>query len=215
MKKLLTYTILSLGLLPFFPKEIHAQDEFESVEVLDHPRFNLNRRFVLDAEMTFLPLDAFYKPLLLDAALSYQFLDWFNWEIVRGSFPIYTHDTGLNNQIKAAIEAETSQPYDVNTSEDIKEMKYKVGTAGIFNLLYSKSNFFNQAVVYHYWQAGIGFSFWDLDIEKQQTVDLILRARFFLNEHFMLNLRMAHSIGFNSDAPVNIIQLGGGAGFAF
>jgi hypothetical protein len=80
--------------------------------------------------------------------------------------------------------------------------------------------------VYHYWQAGIGGSFWDFDsstradntklkAQRQYAADLILRARFFVNENFMLNIRAAHSIGFNSKAPSNMIQLGLGGGFAF
>lgn len=215
MKSIYYFYLFALLVVFFQAPEVSAQDEFESVEVLDHPRFTLNRRFVLDAEFTYLPLDAYYKPVLIEAAASYQFFDFFSAEL-RGGLPIYTHDTGLNGQIAEVIRFETGDnTFDANTSEDLKEMKYKVGAAGIFNLLYSKANFFNRAVVYHYWQAGVGFSYWDLDTQKQQSVDFILRARFFINEHFMINLRAAHSIGFNSKAPTNIIQLGGGGGFVF
>jgi hypothetical protein len=92
-------------------------------------------------------------------------------------------------------------------------------------MLYSKSNFFNMGVVYYYWQLGGGFSFYDMGNKKdaagkehyqhQQGVDLAMRIRFFINNHFTVNVRGGHTIGFSSDVPNNITFLSLGVGFAY
>jgi hypothetical protein len=187
---------------------LQAQDEFESVRVLDNPRFSLTDRLVLDTEFSFFPLDGYYKPVFLEVAASYQWNDFISIEPVRFGYAIYNHDTGL----KKAIEAKTST---VLADEPLKDMRFHVGTAGYVNLLYSKSNFFNSAVVYHYWQAGAGVSYYDLDKESQMGLDLMLRVRFFLNENLTLNVRGGHTIGFQSPAPKNMSFLGMGVGVAF
>lgn len=225
MKKIAFRVLSSLSMFSLcIASSTYAQDRFEKVEVLDHPRFSLNKRLVVDAEFTFLPLDAYYKPLLLDAALSFQFFDWFSWEIIRAGFPIYNHDTGLNSNFESIVKDEVNTRVDKDKqiykfkNEDgrqLEDFKYRIGSAAFLNLLYSKSNWFNTAIVYHYWQAGIGGSYYDLGNISQQSIDFILRVRFFINNHFVLNLRAAHSMGFNSDAPRNITSLGLGAGFAF
>jgi|GEM_PF-5092717 len=217
--KIITYllVVVCIGLLEIFvPIQTNAQDEFEKVQVLDHPRYSLTHRFLVDAEFSFLPLDAYYKPIMLEVATSYQFSDWFSWEIARFGYAIYNYDTGLNNAIQAKIQQEANDPsIRTVTSTDLKNTKFKASSTAFLNLLYSKSNWFNQLVVYHYWQAGVGFSYYDLDQHKQLSMDLVLRARFFLNKHFMLNLRGGHSFGFSSKAPRNISFLGLGGGFAF
>jgi len=214
--------ILSISVMSVIAlNQLQAQDEFEKVEVLDHPRYSLTQRFNVDSELTFLPLDAYYKPLLVDLAASYQFNDFFSWEVIRGGLPIYKHNTKLNSQIESAVQKQTGDTGIVIVDDDrMKKLQYRVSSTGFLNLLYSKSNFFNKGVVYHYWQAGFGASYWDFKkgskkAQKQYGVDLVLRARFFLSEQFMVNLRLAQTVGFNSKAPKNIISLGTGAGFAF
>src|SRR5690606_11506192 len=127
---------------------LSAQDRFEKVEVLDHPRYSLNKRLVLDAEFTFLPLDAYYKPLLLDGALSFQFFDWFSWEVIRAGFPIYNHDTGLNatfesivdNEVNSRVDEEDEIEFTNVGGQQLKDFKYRLGSTAFLNLLYSKSN---------------------------------------------------------------------------
>jgi len=210
MRMFSALTVLLLSI-----QDLCAQDEFEEVRVLDHPRYSLTKRIALDAELSFLPLDAYYKPLMIDVAASYQLTDWFAWEVARLSWSLTNYDTGLNSSINARIEDFTEEPVDTKIDQSFEKLKYKISSTAFFNLLYSKSNFFNQAIVYHYWQAGLGFGFYDLDFEKQQSLDVVLRARFFINRNFMLNLRGGHSFGFNSKAPKNISFLSLGGGFAF
>ncbi len=223
MKKISPFTLCLL----VFSSPLIAQDRFERVEVLDHPRFSLNNRVVLDADLTFLPVDAYYKPLIADAVLSYQFSNWFSWEVVRAGFPIYNFDSGLNRSFESIVNEEVKKAYEaagqpeepVNfenvSGQDLKNFKYRIGSMMFLNLLYSKSNWFNRKTVYHYWQAGLGGSFYDFGKKSQQSIDVAIRARFFLTEHLIFNIRIAQSIGLKSSTTRNMTQLGTGFGFAF
>lgn len=221
---------IALGFFGSKPSDVFGQDEFERVQVLDNPRYSLNQRVHLDFELTYLPLDAYYKPVVADLALHYQFGDFLSWEVARFGYSITNYDTGLNATIASAANTQIDEIYRTQandvpasqrlsvgaiTNNDLKDFKFRAGSALFANLLYSKSNFFNRAVVYHYWQAGLGASYWDFDREKQYGIDFIIRARFFLTEHLMTNIRIAHFFGFNSDAPQNIMSLGLGGGYAF
>lgn len=223
--KRLFYSLHLLLIFVIF-QDISAQDRFERVEVLDHPRFSLNKRVVLDADLTFLPVDAYYKPLITDVVLSYQFSNWVSWEVIRAGFPIHNFDSGLNGSFETIVNQEVNSAYNELGSDktsnfqnvsgqDLKDFKYRLGSMMFLNLLYSKSNWFNRKTVYHYWQAGLGGSYYDFGDESQQTIDIALRARFFLTEHFIFNFRIAQSIGFNKKTVRQMTQLGTGFGFAF
>ncbi len=190
-------------------------DEFDRTQVLDKQRYSLTGRFVFDGGLTFLPLDAYYKPILLEGALSFQPFDWLAIELIRFGWSVHNYDTGLTNAIERKVSADTGTPYTLNSDQELNDMRYRVGSAVYFNLLYSKSNWFNQAVVYHYWQAGVGGYYYDMKTKKQVAAELALRARFFINNHILLNIYGGHSFGFKSEAPRNIMSLGAGVGFAF
>jgi len=198
-----------------FSTAVHSQDEFEYVEVLDEPHYSLTNRFHFDLELATLPLDAYYKPLLLEAAASYQFHELFSLEIIRFGFPFYVHDTGLNNQIAALVTAaDPDNPQGSDTSKELRDMRYRLSSTLFLNLLYSKSNWFNREIVYHFWQVGIGPSFADMKHAKQYGVDLTARVRFFLSNRWMLNMRGGMSFGFNSDAPSQMLFFSVGGGVA-
>lgn len=204
------------------PLTLTAQDRFEEVEVLEHPRFSLRERFVVDAELSFLPMDAHYKPILLDIAASYQIFDWLTLEPVRLGLSLHNHDTGLTGAFETTVQnelldqgVENPDNFVLKSGQDLKNLRYRLGSAGLLNMLYSKSNLFNLSVVYHYWQTGLGFSYYNMDKADQISLDLIMRVRFFINNNWILNLRGSHSFGFSQDAPQNISSLGFGGGYAF
>jgi len=201
--------ILALGL----STKVYAQDEFERVQVLDHPRYTLMDKIVLDLDLDFLPLDGYVKPIFVEAAVSYQWEDWFSIEPVRIGYALYNHDTGLKKSIEASLQQQA--PGFALEESVLKKMRFMAGSNVYLNLLYSKSNFFNQAVAYHYWQVGGGIIYYDMTRKKQVGVDLSMRVRFFISEKMTFNLRGGQSIGFNSDAPSNITHIGLGLGYAF
>ena len=188
----------------------YAQSEFEEIEVLDRPRFTLTDKFTFDLDVTFLPLDAYYKPILLEGSISYQFTDWVAFEPIRFGYSVYNHDTGFTDSLKAIAPAGTRIE-----DQKLKETKYKVGSSVFLNMLYSKSNWFNKLIAYHYWQIGAGFSYYELETEHQTALDLMMRVRFFLTESTTFNLRAGHSIGFSDKAPQNITFIGLGVGLAY
>lgn len=194
---------------------VFAQDEFEDVRVIDRPRYSLTNRldFVLDG--SFLPLDGYYKPLLVEGAFNYQPTDSFSWEVARFGYSLYNHDTGLAAGINARLKAQgINQEVDFG-GQQLKDMKYHISSTAFFNLLYSKSNFFNTRIAYYYWQLGGGFSYYDMQHgNHQEAIDLVMRIRFFLSNHWSFNIRAGHSIGFKPSVPNNITFLGLGVGFA-
>jgi len=204
--------VLLLGVIS---SPVFAQDEFEEIKILDNPRYSLTDKFTLDVDLTFLPLDGYYKPIIAEAALNYQLNDLLAVEIARIGYSFYNHDTGLKKSIERKIQNETGNSSYALEDQALADMRYHVGTAAYVNLLYSKSNFFNSAIVYHQWQLGSGISYYDMDKTSQMTLDLSMRVRFFLSEKVTLNIRGGHSIGFKSDAPRNLTFLGMGVGLAF
>lgn len=183
------------------------QDEFQKIKVLEHPRYSLTDRFVFDVGFSYLPLDAYYKPALVEASVAYQPTDLFSWDMIRFGYKMYNQDTGL----KASVEAQTGRTL---IDPTIRTFKYRLASHGYLNLLYSKSNFFNMQTVYHQWQIGGGPSFYHMK-HNQYGVDLAFRVRFFVNDSFLLNLFGGHTIGFSSKAPRQILSFGLGGGFAF
>lgn len=190
-----------------------ATDDFEKIQVLDHPRYTLNNRFTLDVDLTFLPLDGYYKPLMIEAATSYQWDDFFSLEILRVGYSLINHDTGLKKGIENSLRASGNGA--TIADSPLHDMRYHVSSAAFMNILYSKSNFFNDSVLYHYWQVGGGVSYYNMKDKYQVAIDLEMRVRFFLNENTTLNIRGGHSIGTSSDVPDNITFLGVGVGLAF
>jgi hypothetical protein len=189
---------------------LFAQDEFEEVRVLDHPRYSLTRRLSFDADFNFLPLDAYFKPLLAEVSASYQPADWFSWEIARFGYSLVNIDTGLEGSMNVLAAPKQVDERDLK----LKDMKYHASSTGFFNLLYSKSNFFNQGITYYYWQIGSGVSYFSMKGGSQIGMDLGIRVRFFLNDHFNLTLRGGQTVGFKSGLPKNIMFMGLGVGFA-
>jgi len=187
-------------------------DDFENIEVLDKPRFTLKNKLTLDVDLTFLPLDAYYKPILLELAANYQFTDFFQLEALRVGLSLLNHDTGLESGFESLI---ATGKQIAPSQLVLKDLVYRVSSSGFFNLLYSKSNFFNSAVAYHYWQIGGGFSYYGMKDASQIGLDVIMRVRFFINERTTFNVRAGHTIGVKSDAPRNISFIGLGVGYAF
>jgi hypothetical protein len=223
MKRLFS---LLLACIAMAPLSTFSQDEFEYVQVLDDPRYSLTNRFHFDLELTSLPLDAYYKPLMMEGSLSYQMSDRFSWEAIRLGYPLMVHDTGLNRSVERAVDGALEEALaDVNedvtvtgfrsdTSKELRDIRYKASSTLYLNLLYSKSNWFNQQIVYHFWQVGAGPFFADMKSEKQYGVDLSARVRFFLTQNWMLNLRGGMGFGFNSKAPTQLLFFSIGGGFA-
>jgi len=191
---------------------VQAQDEFEKVQVLESPRFSLLNRFAFDANLTFLPLDAYFKPIILEGAVTYQPSDLLSWEIARFGYAIHNFDTGLETSVNAQL-APVSKSVDPNDLS-FSKMRYRASSTLFLNMLYSKSNFFNRSITYHQWEVGAGPAYYDMDGKDQFGIDLVLKVRFFLDNSWSVNIRGGQTIGFKSKVPKNITFLSLGVGFA-
>ncbi len=195
-----------------------AQDEFEQVKVLENAKYSLTNRFVFDADFSFLPLDAYYKPILAEAAMTYQFADLFAWEVGRFGYSLHNYDTKVEGAFNAAlgdaVKSNGNRPQISENDLRLKDFRYRATSTLLMNLLYSKSNFFNRSISYHLWQIGVGGSYYNFKSKYQTGIDVVLRVRFFFNDHWNMTLRGGHTIGFMKGAPKSITFLGLGAGFA-
>jgi hypothetical protein len=196
-----------------FSTKILAQDEFEKVQVLESPRYSLLDRFVVDGDFSYLPLDAYFKPLLLEASVTYQPMDLFSWEIGRFGYSVLNYDTALRDNINAQL-ATVSQVVDPDDLH-LERLRFRASSTAFLNLFYSKSNLLNRSVAYHQWAIGVGPSYYDMRSKSQMGVDLVMKVRFFIDDHFSVNIRGGHTIGFKDKVPKNITFLTLGAGFAF
>jgi len=159
-------------------------------------------------------LDAFYKPLLLDVGLQYQLSDLISFDILRFGYSAINLNTGLQTSIENEVTKDIGRNVDLE-NRVFKDFRFRVSSDVYLNLLYSKSNFFNRKIVYHQWQVGGGLSYFDFKSKKQVAVDLAARVRFFIDNNWLFNINLGHSIGFNSGAPQQIMSIGIGGGFAF
>jgi hypothetical protein len=184
-------------------------DEFDKVKVLEDRAYSRNKRFSLDVGVNNLPLDAYYKPVIVEAAGSYQFNDQLIWEFARAGYSIVNFNTGLEKDIRDR----TSYLYD--PPPVMKKARLVAGSTMYWNFLYGKSNFFNHRILYHQWQVGGGISYYDLTRKSQIAASLALKVNFFINNRYSIYLKGGHDIGLLSGAPRNISHLGIGSGYAF
>jgi len=189
----------------FFSFSLSAQDKYQDVKVVEDRHFSLTKRFFLDLDFSALPLDAYFKPLVVEGAIGYQFHDLWGWEVIRAGYSLSNFDTGLAKDIERDVDAKPRLP-------SIENFRFKLASIPYVNLFYSKSNLLNLKVMYHQWQIGAGPSYYDMDGKNQFALDFVGRGRLLITEHVMLNLHVGYSLGFKSDASQHIMFLGVGAG---
>lgn len=206
-----------IAILGFFPLSLLAQEgdfQADPVRVLENPKYSLKEKFHIDLNLMNLPLDAYYKPLTAELAGSYQFNDFLTWEALRIGINMASIGTGLKSDIESQL-PQGQNKLTIEGSEDMKNLRYYMGSTAYLNLLYSKSNFFNRKIIYHQWQVGAGPTFVDMDEEKQFGLEFSVRVRFFIDDRFNANIRLGHSIGLTNDHQRNISFIGLGGGIAF
>lgn len=212
MKKCLT-----LSILLFLPAmKLLAQDHGGTVGVIDEHRYSLTGRFTLDLQLAMLPLDAFFKPLTVDAGLSYQLSDHFSWEFARFGYSFANQDSGLIGFIENNLE-----DHEFEGDPITRHTRYYASSQLYFNLLRGKSNLFNRAIIYHTLQVGGGPIYFNYKDDYQVGANASLKARFFISKMFSLISRAEHSYGFREDnstnryIPKNNTILGVGLGISF
>lgn len=189
--------------------QAQSDDVFERAQVLDNPRYPLQKRFMGDLGISWLPQDSFYKPIFVEATGTYSWSDFWGVE-ARAGYILTANGTGL----QAQLEKETGQK--VETEGVLyKDAQMKLGASALMHFFYSKSNFFNRAIVYHFWSLGLGPAFLKTEKKSQFGAEASLLVRVVLWERSMLNLRFAYMRGFQSGLAKDVISVGMGAGWLF
>lgn len=213
-------TLVAGALFLILSVPIRAQ---ESARVVESYRYSFENRFVMDIGLSALPLDAFRKPVQVDLGLSYQFTEFFTWDILNAGYTFFNADTGLKGKIEREASNNASQ---VTVNEgSLKDLSLRLSSRGYLNLLYSKSNWFNRGIVYHLWQVGAGISHFSIEDgklisfkERIITADLNLRGRFFINDQMTFNVTAGYSARLpklSTGGPMGIMNVGLGLSYGF
>jgi hypothetical protein len=203
------FILLSLAQIVFLGATTFA-DEYDKVKVLEDRQFNVDKKYSFHLGIEHLPMDAYYKPLVLDIGGSYRINDHFIWEVAHFGWSLSNLNTGLQKDIETQTNGYRYDPPPV-----MKKFRFDTGSKIYWDFLYGKSNFTNRKVIYHQWLLGGGFNYFYMTRKSQIAAEVSLKVNFFVSEHYSIFIRGAHNIGFLKGAPKNITVLGLGAGFSF
>lgn len=200
--------LISVLFLTITTRIAHA-DEYDQVKVLEDPLFSRTHRFSMDLGFSNMPLDAYYKPIFLEASGNYQFNDLFSWDFLRAGYALYRYGTGLESDIQNQTGYTFSRP------PIFKKARFYVASDASLNLFYGKLNMLNESIIYTQIALEAGPMYMDFSRKKQLGVNAGLKLQFFVNDQWSVNVKANHTIGFLSGAPSNILILNAGVGFAF
>jgi outer membrane beta-barrel protein len=93
----------------------------------------------LNFQAGLLPLDAFYKALLLNVGYTHYFQSYWGWEVLNGSIA-FTQDTGLRDDLR--------NNFGVQEANYLDYINYTVTTNLVYTPVYSKNLLFNQNLVH-------------------------------------------------------------------
>jgi outer membrane beta-barrel protein len=164
------------------------------VSVVQRRQYTLHHELSVSAG--FLPLDAFYKGITVNAAYTYHFNDHFAWRVGRFMFD-KTVDTGLKQQL--------TNEFGVLTTA-FPEVQWIAGSDLIWNAFYGKTAFMNLFVLHLALYLVLG-----ADAVKTQT-DILPGAnfggglRFFVNEWASTKLEATNHFVFGKQS-LNVVDL--------
>lgn len=132
MKKAL-WLVICLSSIP-------AMAQYEDIQNPGTVSAVQERLYRMNHELSFsvgvLPLDAFYKGLMLQVGYTAHFTDTFAWQVGRGFYSI-NFATGLKNQLITSFGA---------SPVDFDEVQYGVGSDVIWSPIYGKISWLNNSV---------------------------------------------------------------------
>jgi len=160
------------------------------------------REYRLNHELAFgvgvLPLDAFYKGLLLQLSYTTHFSDHLAWQVARGAYS-YNVDTGLRKQL--------IRDFSVNPTA-FEEVQYMVGSDIIWSPFYGKTAFLNKSVSHFEVFLIGGGSILNLANSTggpgifRPAVNFGLGARLFSNKHLSYRLDLADNLVVSKDKGI-------------
>lgn len=185
--------VLTLALLS--PLAALADDEAPAaVKVVQRRQYQLKHELAVTAG--FLPLDAFYKGLTVNASYTYHFFDFLAWRVGRfawsGNF-----STGLRRQLE--------REFGVQTTE-FQEVKWFLGSDVVVSPFYGKVALFNALVVHLQLYLLLGGDAVSLNGNVKGGLNLGGGIRFFLSQYFSLKVEAQNHFVFGN-APQSVVDL--------
>ena len=134
----------------------------------------------LNLQLGVLPLDAFYKALLLNVGYTHYFQSFWGWEVFNGSIA-FTKDTGLRNDLRTN--------FGVQEASYLDYIKYMVTTNLVYTPIYNKNLVFNKSLVHGEisFLAGGGMAAFKSD-KSAPMAGAGLVYRFFMSDRWSLKL---------------------------
>ena len=166
------------------------------------------RQYRMHNELSFgvgvLPIDAFYKGLLVQVAYTYHFSDSFAWQIGRGAYSKNV-DTGLRTQLQRDFGV-------LPTAFD--QVEWIVGSDVMWSPFYGKSSFLNRSVSHFEIYVLGGGSIIKLTSAIRPAANVGLGARLYTAQHLSFRLDITDNVVIVSH-PFNVptIQLSMGLNF--
>ena len=116
-----------------------AKDPYSVPEVVavENKLFEPSRE--LNFQIGILPLDAFYKALLLSAAYTHYFESYWGWEVVNGTAAI-TQETNLRSDLR--------DRFGVRESSFLDYIRYSVVSNLVYTPIYNKNLLFNERLIH-------------------------------------------------------------------
>lgn len=177
MRSLLLAVATCLSAAPAFA----ADDESPArVSVIQKRQYTL--RHEISVSGGFLPLDAFYKGVTVNAAYTFHFNDHFAWRVARGTYD-GAIDTGLKKQLQ--------QQFGVLTT-DFPQVQWMAGSDLVWNAFYGKTAFMNLVVLHLALFVVLGGDAVKTQTEILPAVNVGGGIRFFATEWLSVKLEASN-----------------------
>jgi outer membrane beta-barrel protein len=166
------------------------------------------RLYRMDHELTLsvgvLPLDAFYKGLMVQAGYAYHFNDTFAWQIVRAAYS-YNINTGLTNQLERDFGVQPTA---------FQEVQYFAGSDLVWSPLYGKGSWLNRTVTRFELFGVLGGTIFNMTngltgsgSSFRPAINVGLGFRIFSGQHVSYRLDLTDNVVISSSGITNVPTL--------
>jgi outer membrane beta-barrel protein len=164
-----------------FSRTARAQDDSDEVATYAVQKRLFREGLELNAAVSFMPLNAFFKSFAAGGSVTYHFTTTWGWEIAQAAYVFVQTDTGLENQLL--------QNFDVQPSE-LTSPQFLGSSNIIFTPFYGKLAGLNHSVshIELFFPIGPAIGRYQNPGEWLYGLDLGVGIRWFLAEHVALRI---------------------------
>jgi outer membrane beta-barrel protein len=173
--------VVAAGLTFAYSRAAWAQDDSDEVATYAVQKRLFREGLELNAALSFMPLNAFFKSFAAGGTVTYHFTTTWGWEIAQAAYVFVQTDTGLQQQLL--------QNFDVKPSQ-LTSPQFLGSTNIVFTPFYGKLAGLNHSVshIELYFPFGPAIGRYQDPGEWLYGLDLGLGIRWFLAEHVALRV---------------------------